>query len=692
MIAKAMKTFAVLPLATALTLIAAQPSAIGANDNRIFQLKDVFELEYASDPQISPDGRTIAYTRISMDIMTDRPVSRIWTVGADGSDHRQLIEGSASSPRWSPDGSRLLYIASAEGRGSQIHLRWMDSGQTAALSNLDRSPSGLAWSPDGKSIAFTMLVPVTNPPYAQLPSKPSGAKWADPPRAITRTVYRADGRGFVEDGYAQVFVLPAEGGTPRRVTEGKFNHASPAWTPDSRSLIISANRRPDWELHPLDTDLYEVSARGGEMRRLTQRKGPHGNPSVSPDGRLVAFTGFDDRYQGYQVTRLYVMNRDGSGVRQLSGSLDRDANSPVWKSDSSGLYFQYVNEGVGKLAFAHNGGDVRNLMEGLGGLSLGRPYAAAAFSTDGKGSFAYTMSDPLRPADIAFAREDGGQPRRVTALNDDLFGHKQLGRLEEIRFRSSHDGREIQGWLVKPPNFQPGRKYPLVLEIHGGPFAAYGPHFAAEIQLFAAAGYVALYINPRGSTSYGEEFANLIHHNYPSQDYDDLISGVDAAIAKGYVDPQRLFVTGGSGGGVLTSWIVGKTDRFKAAVVAKPVINWYSFVLTADAYPLFTKYWFPGPPWEHPEHYHKRSPISLVGNVTTPTMLLTGDQDLRTPIAESEQYYQALKLRGVDTMLVRIPGASHGIASRPSQLIAKVAYILKWFANHDSKDASEQLD
>ena len=231
----------------------------------------------------------------------------------------------------------------------------------------------------------------------------------------------------------------------------------------------------------------------------------------------------------------------------------------------------------------------------------------------------------------------------------------------------------------------PSKKYPLILEIHGGPFAAYGPNYTTEMQLFAAAGYIVLYANPRGSTSYGEEFGNLIHHAYPGDDYDDLMSGVDAVIAQGNVDTDNLFVTGGSGGGVLTAWIVGKTDRFRAAVVAKPVINWSSFVLTSDVNNFFYRYWFGAQPWEQPEQYWKRSPLSLVGNVKTPTMLLTGESDYRTPIGESEQFYQALKLRKVDTVMVRIPEASHGMTSRPSNLIAKVDNILAWFEKYRKK-------
>jgi acylaminoacyl-peptidase len=279
-----------------------------------------------------------------------------------------------------------------------------------------------------------------------------------------------------------------------------------------------------------------------------------------------------------------------------------------------------------------------------------------------------------------------GKSQRLTQVNEDLFSYKNLGKVEELWWQSSFDNQKIQGWIVTPPDFDPRKKYPLILEIHGGPFAMYGPAFAAEIQLFAAAGYVVLYTNPRGSTGYGQAFGNAIHHDYPNHDYEDLMSGVDAVISKGYIDTKNLFVTGGSGGGVLTAWIIGKTDRFKAAVVAKPVINWYSHTLYADNPAFFTKYWFSGKPWEVPEEYMKRSPISLVGNVKTPTMILTGEQDFRTPMAESEQYYAALKLQQVEAALVKIPNASHGLSNKPSMLMSKVTSILSWFDRYKEKN------
>jgi len=685
-----------IPYILALGLVVLSPAPGFASDKpaapaeKFFRLIDMFDLEIASDPQVSPDGTKVVFVRNFSDIMKDKKRSNLWMVDFEGQDLRPLTTGNANdfSPRWSPDGKRLLYASSAEG-SVQIFVRWLDTGQTAKVTSVQKSPTSMSWSPDGKWIAFAMLVPEETKPFADLPAKPEGADWAKPAKVIQKLLYRADGEGYLEDGYSQVFVVTADGGTPRQLTHGAFNHTGPlSWTPDGRTIIFSANRHDDWEYDPLNSEIYEVSLADGTIRALTQRKGPDQSPAVSPDGKLIAYTGFDDKEQGYQVTRLYVMNRDGSSPRMVSGELDRDVEEPKWSHDGRGLYFQYDDQGNTKLGFIALDGKIQALAKDLGGVSHGRPYSSGSFSVSQDGRFAYTQSRPEYPADVAVGRKGSSEVKRLTRLNDDLFAFKQLGATEEIRFESSFDKRKVQGWIVKPPGFDPRKKYPLILEIHGGPFANYGDRFTSEIQLFAAAGYVVLYVNPRGSTSYGEEFGNLIHHNYPGQDYDDLISGVDAVIKQGYVDPDNLFVTGGSGGGVLSAWIVGKTNRFRAAVVVKPVINWYSFVLTSDVYNFFYRYWFPGFPWDHAEHYLKRSPVSLVGNVRTPTMLMTGEADYRTPISESEQYYQALKLRKVNTVLVRLPEASHAMDARPTQLVAKVAHILKWFEKYrtDKKD------
>lgn len=646
--------------------------------------EDLFGLEYASDPQVAPDGREVAYVRRWFDIKSDRGRSDIWLVSSDGQRHRPLAAGShtETTPRWSPDGGRLAFIGADADGSHQVFVRYRDGGTVARVTNLSDAPLDMAWSPDGRTIAFSMRVPLKATPLeVKLPEPPKGATWAEPLKAIDRMVYRADGRGYLADAWTQLFVVPAEGGTPRQLTDGPYDHEGIAFTADGGEILVAANRREDRNDHPLDSELYGVRVADGTLRRLTERDGPDRDAVVSADGRRIAWIGFDDRLLGYQRSRLYVMNADGSGRRELAAGLDRDLRDPAWSADGRRLYALSDSEGRTRLMQLSLDGEVTVLADDVGGVNWSRPYTSGSFSIARDGSLAYTSGSAVRPADVVL-RKGPGARRVLTDLNAELLGHRELGEVRELWAESSADGRRIQSWLVLPPAFDANRKYPLILEIHGGPFAGYGPHFAAELQLYAAAGYVVLYVNPRGSTGYGEEFGNLIHHAYPGQDYDDLMSAVDAAIARGFVDANRLYVTGGSGGGVLSAWIVGKTDRFRAAAVQKPVINWTSFALTADRGDLFYRYWFAAPPWEQPEEYWRRSPLSLVGNVKTPTMIVTGELDYRTPIAESEQYYQALKLRGVDTLLVRVPGASHSLDLRPSQLIARNRYILAWFAQY----------
>lgn len=659
------------------TMLTAEPINPQGNQAHFSSL-DIFELEYANDPRISPDGQQVVYVRKSLDIMTDSTRNNIWTVKADGTEHRPLISGrqSAYFPRWSPDSSKIAYLSSSEG-SLQLYVRWMDTGQTALVTNLAESPNSITWSPDGRQIAFSMAVKVSKKPLAIAPQKPKGAHWAPAVKLIDSLIYRADGAGFLESSFSHIFVVPSEGGTARQITQGNFNHQGPlSWTPDNQHLVFSANRNQDWEYQPLETDIFITAVDGTSLKQLTNRIGPDAEPVVSPDGKHIAYLGFDDRKQGYQLTYLYLMDIDGKNSKVISESLERSVQSPSW-SGKSKIFFQFEDKGITKIASTNLSGKWSVLASNIGGTTLGRPYTSGSYSVNHKGNYAYTINSVQRPGDVAVG--NGKKVKQLTNLNKDLLANKALADVAEITWKSSFDGREIQGWLAKPANFDASKKYPFILEIHGGPFAAYGPNFSAEVQRFVAEGYVVLYANPRGSTSYGEEFGNLIHHDYPGNDYDDLMSGVDAVLQQGSIDENNLFVTGGSGGGVLTAWIVGKTDRFNAAVVAKPVINMSSFVLHADYVNYFYKYWFDAFPWEQPEKYWARSPLSLVGNVTTPTMLLTGEEDYRTPISESEQYYVALKLRKIDTALLRVPGASHGIANRPSNLIAKVDNILAWF-------------
>ncbi len=641
--------------------------------------EDIFEIEYASDVQISPDATMVAYVRYSMSIMRDRREGRLWLVGTDGSSHRKLTseDRSESSPRWSPDGTRIAFVSGST-EGSEIYVYWVETGQIARLTQLERSPGGIAWSPDGRQIAFTMLVPEARPVFATMPAKPAGAEWADPPIVETRVRHEADGSGVIEPGFRHIFVIPADGGSARQITAGDFQHGAPVWGADGRSILFNANRRPGWEWELDQSDIYQISLNDGVTVPLTSRNGPDGGQVVSPDGSSVAFTSFEDRVRTYQTQDLHLMRADGSGKSILLKELDRSVTGLAWAADGSGVYFSYEDEGITKVGFTTTAGGWRVVAEHLGGTSVGRAYGGGNYSVarDGTVAFTYTRSDD--PSEVALVTPDGRQ-RMVTNLNGDLKSRTQLATAEMFWTESSHDGRPIQSWILHPPDFDPDSRYPLLLEIHGGPVSNYGDRFAGEFQLYTSAGFVVVYSNPRGSTGYGEEFGDLLYHDYPGNDYDDLISAVDAVIKRGYIDEDQLYVTGGSAGGIMTAWIVGHTNRFRAAVVTKPVVNWISKTLVADNYNGYMHRRYPGTPWENPEAYWDFSPLSVVGDIETPTMVMVGTADLRTPLSEAKQLYHALTLRRVDTALVQIPGAYHNISNRPSQLIAKVINTVAWF-------------
>ncbi len=659
-----------------------------------FTYLDVFDIQYVSDPQISPDGNWVVYRRMGFDIMKDRSAGNLWLIRTDGSQHQKLTtrEVAETQASWSPTGDRIVFSSPTE-EGSEIYLYWVNSGKTARISQLPFSPGFLSWSPDGSRIAFTMNVSAKAPVIAKIPEKPKGAKWAENPRITDRVYHEADGRGYIEPGFTHIFVIPAQGGPARQLTTGDWNHRGPlSWSPDGQTIYFSANRVEDWEYRFRNSEVYSVEVETGSIVALTERDGPDTNPSISPDGKLIAYLGYEDKKQAYQIQKIHLMNADGSNKRVISGGLDRSISDIRWNAKGTGLYFNYEDQGNGKIGFVSVSGKLSKIADNRGGTTLGRPYGSGTYSVANNGTLAYTHTRPDYPAELAILTPKSQNPRLITQLHSALLDYRTLGKVEEVRYTSSFDGRELQGWIVYPPNYDSNKKYPFMVENHGGPILNYGDRFSIEMQLYASAGYIVFYPNARGSTSYGEEFGNLLYRNYPGQDYDDTMDGVDHCIKMGIAHEDQLFVTGGSAGGIMTAWMIGKNNRFEAAVVAKPVVNWISKTLVADNYFGYANSRYEGQPWENYEHYWKFSPISLVGNIETPTMVMVGMNDLRTPPSEAKQLYHALKLRKKETVLVEIPGASHGIASKPSNLITKIAHTVAWFDKYRTANKDPEED
>ncbi|MDE3271088.1 S9 family peptidase [Pseudoalteromonas sp. G4] len=648
-----------------------------------FQVSDIFDLEYASSPAISPSGEHIVFVRNSNNIMRDATDKSMWIINSKTGHLTPLFSDDKqySSPVWSPSGDRIAFISNLSGE-KQIHVHYIKQNRTAMVSQLQSGVSNLTWSPNGKWLAFSQKVEEKPSVIAKMPAAPKGAKWAKPAIVIDSAYYQADGKGLIKPGYNHLFVLPAEGGTAQQLTFGNYHHNGRlAWTKDSKSIVFSANRIDDWEYKTLDGDLFKVDILSKELTQLTNFPGKEFSPQFSQNGDKLVYLQSSNALNPYRNNKLTLMDWRSKESKHINADFDRSVISQMWIGNDT-IAISYDDFGKRKIASITTNGELKDLTDSVSGTTLGRPYISGEFSANYNGDIAFTYGNATRPADIATVSAKG-KTRQLTKLNEDLLGHRKLGEVHEINYTSSFDGESIQGWYITPPDFDPSKKYPMILEIHGGPHLAYGPHFSAELQRFAAQGYVVFYDNHRGSSSYGERFAMLLKYKYSSkEDFADHNSGVDAMIAKGFIDKDQVFIAGGSAGGIATAYAIGLTDRFAAAVVVKPVINWLSKVLTADSGLRQIPTQFPGMPWDHVEHYWQRSPLSLVGNVTTPTMLITGEKDLRTPMAETEQYYQALKLKKVDSVLIKIPGAYHGIASKPSRMISKIEHTLAWFEKY----------
>ncbi len=657
-------------------------SAVHADDHQasLIEVADYLELEQVNDAQISPDGRQIIYTRRYIDQMKDEWKSSLWIMDADGGRQRFLIDGS--NARWSPDGTRILFLAADAHDKPQVFIRWMDAdGAVSQVTRVSVTPSTPTWSPNGKSIAFVAIVPDTAEWNIDMPSPPEGAEWTKPPRILDRLHYRQDRVGFRDPGHSHLFVVPADSGSARQLTDGEwhvgaqfdglFFGAGLSWTPDSKRIIFDGYDSPDYDLAYRRSHLYSIDAASGEKIQLTREDGYWVGPAVSPNGNSIAFLGYPATENTYAMPRIYVMDADGGDKRLLTDAFDRPPNNLIWDANNRGILFTAQEEGYINVFRSDLNGRVTPVTSGKHSVGLQSVNGARRVG-------AGVLSSFYEPGDVyTFSLSGQREPTRLTTVNADMLEGKTLGEHTEIWFEAE-DGNRAHGWIVKPPNFDPNQKYPMVFEIHGGPFAMYQGRFDFRYQAFAAQGFVVLYTNPRGSTGYGEEFSLGINKAYPSVDYLDLMGGVDAAIAQGYIDEKRMYVGGCSGGGVLSSWVIGHTDRFAAAAVRCPVVNWISMAGTTDI-PIFSFSFFDKPFWEDPDAWLKTSSLMHVGNVTTPTLVMTGEEDLRTPMAQSEEYYAALKVRGVPAKLMRFDSEYHGTGSKPSNAMRTLLYMMSWY-------------
>jgi dipeptidyl aminopeptidase/acylaminoacyl peptidase len=694
-------------LAAAAVLLGSQ--ALGGAGQRLITETDLLRFVWIADPQISPDGGQVAFVRVTVNEERDRYETALWMVATDGSSPpRPFTAGPHdTAPRWSPDGRTLAFLRAAERDGRteppQIHLISAAGGEARALTQLPRGVGELVWSPDGRRIAFTTTTTAEDLARAKETTTGGrpGGRTSDV-RVVTRAVYRFNGRGYLDPtrpAHIWTVAVPEPGQPlpePTPLTSGEFDETNVAWTPDGSRLLFTSDRVAESYYFPSDRDLYAVPAAGGEPERVASIDGVIGNYAVSPDGRRIGFVGTlnGERERSYDQPDLFVVDlAPGASPRNLTVRYDRDIGSgltgdqraprgslptaPVWSSDGRSLLVVASDQGRANLVRV-------DVASGTVAPATTGDHEVVAYTAARQGGAVVALvSTPTNIGDLFLLRSDTAGPARLvrlTSVNEALAQEWRLSEVEEFWY-PSFDGRRIQAWIQKPPDFDPTRRYPLILQIHGGPHAAYGYTFVHEFQWMAARGYVVLFTNPRGSSSYGQQFGNIIQYRYPGDDYRDLMAGVDEALKRPYIDPKRLGVTGGSGGGLLTNWVVTQTDRFAAAVSQRSIADWAHFWYTAD-FALFTPFWFRRPPWEDPDEYRQRSPIAYVDRVKTPLMLIEGEEDYRTPPgAGGEQMFRALKYRKVPTVMVRFPGETHDLSrsGAPSHRIERLRHIVGWF-------------
>ena len=681
---------------TLVVLFLLSASTVAGAEKRLITENDLLRFEWIADPQLSPDGTQVAFTRVTVNEKKNRYETAIWVVdAAPRSTPRRLTNGPRDSfPRWAPDGKRIGFLRVTESDGkplpSQIFLLSLAGGEPRQLTKLNKAVESIVWSPKGDQIAFSATI---RPDDLEEKKKAEDDVLPESDvRIVTQAVYRSNSTGYLDPSrITHVWRVAADGeeAKPKQLTSGDFDVQEVAWSRDGARIYFTSTRTFEPYYDVADTDLFSISRDGGEITNVASIDGEIDRVAVSPDGQWIAFRGTPGKpVRSYDQPDLYVISSAaGSTPRNLTAAYDYDvlggvtgdqraprggvASVPAWSADGRSISITAAEEGRSNLKRV----DVES---GRVDRWTDRPQDVVSYAIRG-GQTVALISTPTIISEL-FLVDDKGSQSQITNINGKLFEQLRLTEPEEIWF-PTFDGKRIHTMLQKPPDFQADRKYPLIINIHGGPHAAYGHTFNHEMQWMAAKGYVVVYPNPRGSSTFGQEFGNIIQFRFPGDDYKDLMASVDAVIARGYVDPARLGVTGGSGGGILTNWIITQTDRFAAAVSQRSIADWSTFWYTTD-FTLFHPSWFRKAPWEDPQEYASRSPITYADRIKTPLMLIEGENDFRTPpMAGGEMMFRALKYLRRPVVMIRFPDETHELSrsGQPRHRIERLQHIVNWF-------------
>ncbi|MGC1121419.1 MAG: S9 family peptidase [Candidatus Methanofastidiosia archaeon] len=657
---------------------------------RFITAEDLYDMTLISDCQISPDGTYVAYAMQRIDRKTEKKYTNLWVAPTRGGDPYQFTYGdhSDSSPRWSPDGSQIAFLSNRDDeKQPQIYGIPFTGGEARKLTDFKGTIESFEWSPQGTE--FVCCFRKKDQEEIEREENEQKKKLGMVYRHITRVFYKEDEKGFLPKERPHLWVVDAETGEATQITDHKiYDEVEPTWSPDGNHIVFMSNRAEDPDLDPDAIDMFVIPAKGGDFRKVDTPQGPKSSPRVSPDGKWIAYYGCEGKQVPWKLTRLWMVPFMGSAPAQnLTGEHDFNVASwtindlpgsppqmpPTWSHDSRKIYFQVAHHGNTVLRAITVDKHMESILEDTG--------VVGAFTLDtSQEVLAYFHGDMKDPGQVWVLDLKKGSKTQITHVNEDLFTSLDLGDVEEVWFKGSA-GNDLQGWILKPPDFDSSKKYPSILEIHGGPRVQYGNFFMHEFFFLAAQGYVVYFCNPRGGQGYGEAHSKSIWNVWGTVDYEDLMTWADYMEKKPYIDKNRMGVTGGSYGGYMTNWIIGHTQRFKAAVTQRSVSNLTSMYGSSDFNWAFQDEFGNEPPWENIENYWKQSPIKYIGDARTPTQVIHSENDLRANIEQGLQVFVALKRLGVDTELVLFPDEPHGLSrtGRTDRRIARLNHIKRWF-------------